>query len=136
MLSKEMYDLLKRIPRYPETILASRLYEGNPMAARIKDLLLEAAHSDYEYINQSASRVLQSNFSLTEKGQALIEEYETAERNQKIVEESLQIAQKSLRVAQVAKWVAVFSAIAAFLSVLSQLPVLNQMIKSLLAPVQ
>ena len=136
MLSREMYDVLKDIPRYPKTIFAGKLYEGNPMAHRIKDLLLEAAHCDYEYINHTQLRVLDSELSRTEKGQALVEEFEAAERNQKIVEESLVIAQKSLQVAQVAKWVAIFSAIASFLALLPQLPTLIQFVKSLFTSVQ
>ena len=113
MLSKEMYDLLVDIPCHPKTLFAGKLYENSPRAARIQDLLCEAFASGY--INHSQPRILNSDISLTEKGQALIEEYETSQENQRIVKDSL-------KVAIAAKRVAIASAIAAFLALIPQLP--------------
>lgn len=113
MLSKEMYDLLVDIPRHPKALFAGKLYENSPRASRIQDLLCEAFDSGY--INHSQPRILNSDISLTEKGQALIEEYETSQENQRIVKDSL-------KVAIAAKRVAIASAIAAFLALIPQLP--------------
>ena len=136
MLSKEMYDLLKQIPRYPQSIFAGKLYENSPMASRIKDLLLEASHADYEYVNCSNLKVLDSEISRTEKGQALVEEYEAAERNQKIVDESLKISQESLKVARVAKWAANFSAVASLPTLIGALTCLVEKLNQLFLSVQ
>lgn len=129
MISKEMYDLLKSIPRHPKTIQAGELYENNPQANRVKELLYEANGVDYEYVNCSTLRVLDGKISLSEKGQALLEEYEQAERNNKIV-------RRSLAVAKVAMWAAIASAIAAFLSLIPQIPNLISFFQGLHLPVQ
>lgn len=113
MLSKEMYILLKKIPRREDWISYAEL---NPSGdKRIDSLLNEAKYDDYDYINQGSPtndyRLINSTFSLTEKGQAAIEEHEQAIHNQVIVEQSL-------KVATTAKWAAVFSAIVALLSLI------------------
>ena len=135
MLSKEMYELLIRIPRFPESIHAGKIYEGNPTCNRIRDLLCEAAHTDYDYISYSGNQILDSKISLTEKGQAAVEEYKEFLRNKEIVEtslsvsqeslkaaqESLKVAQESLKVAEAAKIAAIASAIAAGLALIPQI---------------
>ncbi len=114
MLSKEMYDLLVKVPRFPKSIYAGKLYENNPMYNRIRDLLCEAAYKDYDYINHSESQILKSNISLTEKGQAALEEYEAFDRNQKIT-------RRSLTVAIVAMIASIASAVAAIASLIKML---------------
>ena len=112
MLSHEMYDLLKRIPRFPNSTPAGNLYPNNPKYERVRDLLLEAEH--YDYINAPKTPILENDVSLTEKGQSAIEEYERAEQSHKMTEESL-------KVAKAAKVAAIFSAIAAFAALVDQI---------------
>lgn len=112
MLSREMYEVLKRVPRYPNVAYAGKIFEKNDRAFRVRDLLLEAEGCGY--INVSKFPILDGNVSLTETGQAAIEAYERAETTHKIAEESL-------RVAKVAKWVAIFSAVAAFVALIAQI---------------
>ncbi len=76
MLSKEMYVLLKQIPRYDKQIAYAELNSKNK-----EHLLCEAKYDTYDYINQSGILLKDSKFSLTEKGQAAIEEYEKAKKN-------------------------------------------------------
>lgn len=109
MISKEMYELLIQIPRHSASGGISytalvKLMSDNPDA-----LLYEATFPAYDYINQSAERVKNSSFSLTEKGQAAIEDYERAMHNQEMVE-------KSLKVSRVAMWVSFATVFVAVLS--------------------
>ena len=106
MISKEMYELLKKIPRPPKSVLRKEV--NNTNSETINTLISEAAYSTYDYINEhysmSPDMPLDDTLSLTEKGQAAIEEYEQAERNNKIIE-------KTLSVSKAAMWAAVASAV-------------------------
>lgn len=112
MLSREMNEVLKRVPRYPNIAFAGKIFENNDKASRVKDLLLEAESCGY--INVSKFPILDSDISLTETGQAALEEYERAEHTHKMAEESL-------KVAKAAKWAAIFSTVAAFAALISQI---------------
>ncbi len=107
MISKEMYELLKKIPRTPKSISYNEI-NGSKDEKKYQ-LICEAAYTGYDYITVSGILSENGSLSLTEKGQAEIEEYEQAERNQKIVE-------KSLIVARVAMWAAIGSAVVAIVS--------------------
>ena len=109
MLSKEMYLLLNRIPRYNKRILYLELNCDNN--EEIDNLLCEAQYQSYDYIIQHGNLLKQSSFSLTEKGQAAIEEYEQAERNEAIIK-------KSLNVSRAAMWAAIASAAVAIASLI------------------
>ena len=112
MLSEEMYTLIKKIPRRGNWVPYAELNPTGDM--NIDKLLLEAKYDSYDYINQNGRLLRDSTFSLTEKGQAAIEEYEQALRNQKIVETSLTVS----RVAMVA---AIGSALAAIISLIKMI---------------
>ena len=140
MISNEMYLLLKSIPRFPKAVSFDVLFSEKIFEiTKLKTLIQEAKHSDYEYIIQDQVRgrtVHDSDFSLTEKGQAAIESYEQNEENKKIVAKSLKVAEDSLKVAVVAKWAAIASAVTAFLALLPQLPELISFFQSLFPPIQ
>jgi hypothetical protein len=109
MISKEMYELLKRIPRHPQSILYTQLNKEDN--EKLYNVICEANYTGYEYINVVGPSLKKGGLSLTEKGQAAIEEYEQAARNQKIVE-------RSLLVSRVAMWAALGSAAAAIISLI------------------
>lgn len=107
MISKEMYELLMKIPRLPKSVpYMDTINEKNEKEYQ---LFCEAKYQDYDYIAQSMGRRADSELSLTEKGQAAIEEYERVVHNQKVVE-------RSLRVSRIAMWAAIGSAVAALFS--------------------
>ena len=112
MISKEMYELLKKIPRHPNTVPYKEVVRDNN--EKEFNLFCEAKYPDYGYINQSMGRREDSTLSLAEKGQAAIEEYERTAHNQEMVE-------KSLNVSRVAMWAAIGSAIAAIASLIKLL---------------
>lgn len=110
MLSKEMYELLKQIPRGSKEFISYTKLAENNSEERLA-MLGEASSTVYDYIYQSESNPKKSVFRLAEKGQAAIEDYERAAHNQKIVEQTL-------KVADTAKCVSVISLIVALLSLL------------------
>ncbi len=112
MISKEMYELLKTIPRYPKTIPYKDLISEDDVTRF--NLLLEAKSPSCEYINETMEYIKRSELSLTEIGQAAIEEYEQAARNQEMIE-------KSLKVSRAAMFAAIASAVVAFLSLIKML---------------
>lgn len=127
MISKDMYTLLAALPRFHENedgisyddLCSKELLE----TGKLKDLLLEASHSDYNYIHKKQIRgeedVLHNcSFTRSERGQVALEVYEQTEENQKAVNESLKISQKSLGIARVAMWAAIASAVAAIASLI------------------
>ena len=65
----------------------------------------------YEYINAPIMRTPDSKISLTEKGQALVEEYEGNQRNERLVE-------RSLTITKIAMWAAIANAVAALASLI------------------
>lgn len=126
MLSKEMYTILKSIPRHPNTITFDALYEKKICSLEsLKSLLCDAIHTDYEYATQHHVRgrlIQDSSFSLSERGKAAIEEYEQNLRNQTAME-------KSLAISKVAMVAAIASAIAAMAPYLSDIvAVLNDVV--------
>lgn len=116
MLSKEMYELLKRIPRHPNTIDAEQILGNHELdlTNQLYNLLCEATHADYEYVNSTGSRLIYAKLSLTEKGQAVLEEYEAFDRNQKITKRSLAVA----IIAMIASIASAFAAIASLIKML------------------
>ena len=77
MLSKEMYIVLKQIPRYPKEIHCSELYISKKTDKELlKGVLCDAASSGYDYINKNGYQILDSKLSLTERGVAAIEAHE------------------------------------------------------------
>ena len=52
----------------------------------------EARHSDYDYVYTDGKKIELSVLSLTEKGQAVLEEYEDAKHNQAMMKTSLSVA--------------------------------------------
>lgn len=114
MISKEMYELLKRIPRHPKAIAYDEL---NKICEKdIFEIACEAEYKNCEYINISGllARDKGCTLSLTEKGQAAIEDYKRTTHNQKMVE-------KSLAVSRIAMWAALGSAVAAIISLIKML---------------
>ena len=111
MISKEMYEFLREIPRHPQTIPYEEL--NRRFKKDIFEIACEAEYKNCEYINGFGifSNNNDSKVSLTEKGQAAIEEYEQSMRNQKIIE-------KSLNVSQTAMWAAIASAVVAIASLI------------------
>jgi len=114
MLSKKMYNLLKQIPRFPETIPYESL-KKKPFktTAAMDSLLLEAKSDEYNYIYQNESSkssiINKSQFSLSENGVAALEDYKREHRNDTLVK-------ASLGVAVIAMAASVASAVAAFLA--------------------
>lgn len=110
MISKEMYSILKCIPRHPQKIGYLLLKDKSILNENFFwNLMCEAQYQNCEYINILSVPMEQGDISLTERGQAAIEEYEQAERNQKVMD-------KSLNVARIAMWAAIASAVAAIAS--------------------
>ena len=101
-----MYLLLKQIPRFEGEIHYTELDAQDKW-----NLLCEAKYDSYDYVNQSGDLVDNSSYSLTEKGQAAIEDFERAERNDKVIK-------KTLKISTVAMWAAIGSAITAILSLI------------------
>ena len=112
MISKEMYELLKKIPRH-NTGIAYTLINPNDDEI-ICSLVCEAKSQYCGYVNEPMGALKRSCISLTEKGQAAIEEYERTAHNQEMVE-------KSLNVSRIAMWAAIGSAIAAIASLIKLL---------------
>ena len=108
MISKEMYLLLKEIPRNKEIPYSDLNKEKNPA---IDGLLCEAFYDSNDLISKRGGVLENCVFSITEKGQAALEEYEQVKHNQEVVD-------KSLKVAKVAMWAAIGSAVAAVLSLI------------------
>lgn len=112
MLSKEMYDLLKLIPRYPNIIDYARLKTSTKLEEKeMQDFLCEAKYEGYDYINSHEVTVQNGSFSLTEKGQAAIEAYEQDKKNQETMNKSLCAA----------RWALIAAAISAITSVIALL---------------
>lgn len=112
MLSNEMYDLLRLIPRYPNTIDYASLKTSTELKEEnMLSYLREAKYDKYEYINLHSEKVLDGTFSRTEKGQAAIEAYEQDKNNQQTMEKSLCAA----------KWALVAAAVSAITSVIALL---------------
>lgn len=109
MLSKEMYALLNQVPRYAKQISYADLNKSNDR--KVYDLICEATYTTYDYLNKHGGTVESSNYSLTEKGQAAIEEYEQAQHSQKVMNTSLSVA-------RIAMWAALASAAAAIASLI------------------
>lgn len=110
MISKEMYELLKLIPRHPKSIPYQELEKKN--IENLYDLVCEAAYGNCEYINCPMKSIKQSNLSLTEKGQSAIEEYSITQNNQKV-------AKRTLTTSIIAIVLSVISIIVALASALS-----------------
>ena len=112
MLSKEMYNLLKLIPRHPSVIDYAELKASTKLEEKeMQDFLCEAIYGGYDYINSHEVTVQNGSFSLTEKGQAAIEAYEQEQRNQKTMQQSLCAA----------RWALIAAAISAITSVIALL---------------
>ena len=112
MLSKEMYDLLKLIPRHPSVIDYAKLKASTKLEEeKLFSYLCDAMFETYEYINSHNTLVKDGSFSLTEKGQAAIEAYEQEQRNQKTMQQSLCAA----------RWALIAAAISAITSVIALL---------------
>ncbi len=112
MLSKEMYDLLKLIPRHPSVIDYEELKASTKLEEeKLFSYLCDANFETYEYINSHNTLVKDGRFSLTEKGQSAIEAYEQEQRNQKTMQQSLCAA----------RWALLAAAISAITSVIALL---------------
>ena len=109
MISEKMFAFLKDIPRHPKSITYGEI--KNVDGDEKYNLACEARYISYDYINLNGAIKSESVVSLTEKGQAAIEEYEQATRNQEIIEQSL-------KVTRAAMWAAIVSAIVSFLSLI------------------
>lgn len=114
MISKEMYEFLKEIPRRPQSILFGELEKL--CKNDVSQIVYEANDESQGYILQmSVGNTIQNcSFSLTDSGQAEIEEYERSMRNQEIVE-------KNLKISRAAMWAAVASAAVAVVSLVASL---------------
>ena len=79
MISKRMYNLLKKIPQFPKEVELDSLYDGTVSDLQaVKLLLTEARDEPYKYVFQDSpmGKVIPgSKFSLTENGRVAIEEY-------------------------------------------------------------
>ena len=112
MLSKEMYDLLKLIPRHPSVIDYAELKASTKLEEeKLFSYLCDAMFETYEYINSHNALVKDGSFSLTEKGQAAIEAYEQDKKNQETMNKSLCAA----------KWALFAAAVSAITSVIALL---------------
>ncbi len=112
MLSKEMYDLLKLIPRHPSVIDYEELKASTKLEEKeMQYFLCEAQYGGYDYINSHEVTVQNGSFSLTEKGQAAIEAYEQDKKNQETMNKSLCAA----------KWALFAAAVSAITSVIALL---------------
>ncbi|MBQ2062172.1 MAG: hypothetical protein II458_05795 [Oscillospiraceae bacterium] len=109
MLSEEMYNLLKKVPRYEETISYADLNKDDDK--QIYHLICEAVYDAYDFLNKHGDTIKKSSFSLTEKGQAAIEEYEQSTHNQKMMKTSLHVA----IIAAIAAVASVLATIASFI---------------------
>lgn len=108
MLSKEMYVFLKKVPRHPKTILHEKLISNNNSP---EYSLFCEAKNQCGYIQDVIEPVEGKYYSLTEKGQAAIEAYELAERNQAVVEKSLNVSKVAMVAAIASAFAAIFSLI-------------------------
>ena len=106
MLSKEMYSLLVKVPRNQQTVEYSALIENDDKTTY---LLVSEALNDCGFLKKHGEFIKSSAYSLTEKGKAAVEEHEQTLHNQEVMKTSLSVA----RIAMLA---AVFSAIAAVVS--------------------
>lgn len=112
MISKEMYDLLKLIPRHPKIIDYAELKKVSALGLEdLYSILCDAQYDAYGYINSHKATIKDGAFSLTEKGQAAIEDYEQTQNNQKMVEDSLNTAKRAM-------WAAFASAVAAIIALI------------------
>ena len=81
MISKDMYRVLKHIPRAPERISLKELSNKKKWVLahlnQVSSILSEAKKSDYIAFSSDDpfNRVIVNSFHLTEKGQVGIEEY-------------------------------------------------------------
>ena len=114
MISKEMYNFLLYIPRKDDEALTFE--EIKSISGLDNRTLHSLIHSATNYRIHSGDYVgyvcvEPKKYFLTEYGQAVIEDYEQAQRNDKIT-------RSSLKVAKIAMWVSIFSAITALVSLL------------------
>ena len=109
MISKEMYELLKLIPRHPKSIPYQELEKKN--IENLYDLVREAAYGDCEYIIPPMKSIKQSNLSITEKGQSAIEEYSITQNNQKVAKLTLTTSIVAIILSVISIIVAVVSAL-------------------------
>jgi len=115
MISHDMYTLLKMIPKPPEQISHTDLFNAllkvppeipKPNLCLAEDLLTEARKENNNYIICTSPRLRDSYFSLNEYGLSAIEEYERRKHGDLL-------ATKAHKTAKYALWVAIVSAIAA-----------------------
>lgn len=87
MISEEMFQFLRRIPRHPAWIEYDSLLKSikNISTDRINSLKSEASDDDYGYINDH----LDGKISLTEKGCVALEAYRHEKSNRSIMTWSL-----------------------------------------------
>lgn len=112
MISNDMYKLLSNTPHFPNEGVCAEILQKSGLDEKIFDSLVsEARYDDYEYINAPIMRTPDSKISLTEKGQALVEEYEGNQRNERLVE-------RSLTITKIAMWAAIANAVAALASLI------------------
>lgn len=119
MLSNDMYDVLKCIPRSPQqtTYNDIRALSGLETDSLIS-ILSNARYHTYDYINAGIRLEPDDPISLTEKGQAAIEEYEAAKRNDGYVLASAKSAQDA---SKAAKWSIIIACVALIISILQLL---------------
>ena len=81
MISKDMYKVIKRIPRFPKDTTSLKLLKGKKFEVDLLfDILLDALNCRYIVYTKSNNSsnhytLEKSSFSLTEAGQLQIEEY-------------------------------------------------------------
>ena len=122
MLSNDMYDVLKCIPRSPQqtTYNDIRGLSGLETDSLIS-ILSNARYHTYDYINAGIRLEPDDPISLTEKGQAAIEEYEAAKRNGLYVLASAKSAQDASKAAKRSTIIACVALIISILQLLLQL---------------
>lgn len=112
MISSDMYKLLSNTPHCPNEGTYSDILEKSGLDERtFNSLVSEAKYDGYEYIYAPVMIERYSVISLTEKGKALVEEYENNQRNEKTVD-------RSLKITKIAMWAAIANAIAAIASLI------------------
>ena len=121
MLSNDMYDVLKCIPRSPQQTTYNDIRGLSRLETNSLNIILSnARYHTYDYIN--AGIMLESDpISLTEKGQAAIEEYEAAKRNGLYVLASAKCAQDASKAAKRSTIIASVALIISILQLLLQL---------------
>lgn len=99
MISKNMYTVLSKTPRPKSPIPYKELESKSKIEpTEFFEIVCEAKYSEYGYINEHSTNgkngnlLENSTLSITEKGKAVVEEYERAIASARLVRGSLIVA--------------------------------------------